>query len=200
MAFEGSPDVVLFTGFINSIESQLRELFQQLTHGGKTSVDIHRSTLRRFAGRWRGIHSSSTCYPCLRRRPQHGLECGHINCENCVVVFGDGCKDDPCDFIIQDCFLCGAEMSEKVVVRVHPPTAGVGVLCVDGGGTRGILPLGSMKRIEKRIEDLIGLRIPLQRFFKVAFGISSGTFEWAKTLRDYVLTGSRRLDRHGNVH
>ncbi|KAH9204856.1 patatin-like phospholipase-like protein [Leptodontidium sp. 2 PMI_412] len=170
MAFEGSPDVVLFSGFTNGIESQLRELFKQLTHGGIPSADIHRSTLRRFAGRWRSINSSSTCYVCLRRRPQHGLECGHINCENCVVVFGDDCKDDPLDFKIHNCFLCEAEMSEEVVVKVHPPTAGVGVLCVDGGGTRGVLPLKFMKRIE----DRIGLPIPLQKFFKVAFGISSG--------------------------
>ncbi|KAH8653952.1 acyl transferase/acyl hydrolase/lysophospholipase [Tricladium varicosporioides] len=169
IAFEGSPDVVLVSGFINGIESQLRELFQQLTHGGTTSADIHRSTLRRFAGRWRNINSSSTCYTCLRRRPQHGLECGHINCENCVVVFGDDCKDDPWIFKIHNCFLCEAEMPE-VVVKVHPPTAGVGVLCIDGGGTRGVLPLKFMKRIE----DRIGLPMPLQNFFKVAFGISSG--------------------------
>ncbi|KAH9203240.1 hypothetical protein DL95DRAFT_419207 [Leptodontidium sp. 2 PMI_412] len=59
-------------------------------------------------------------------------------------------------------------MPEEVVVKVHPPTAGVGVLCIDGG-TRGVLPLKFMKRIE----DRIGLPIPLQKFFKVAFGISS---------------------------
>ena len=53
-------------------------------------------------------------------------------------------------------------MSEEIVVKVHPPTAGVGgVLCVDGGGTRGVIPLRSMKRIEDRIEELIGVYIPL---------------------------------------
>ena len=61
-------------------------------------------------------------------------------------------------------------MPEKVTVRIHPPTAGVGVLCLDGGGTRGVLSLGIMKRIQERI----GLSIPFQKFFKVAFGISSG--------------------------
>jgi patatin-like phospholipase/acyl hydrolase len=61
-------------------------------------------------------------------------------------------------------------MPKEVVVKIHPPTAGVGVLCIDGGGTRGVFPLKYMKRIE----DRIGLRIPLQKFFKVAFGISSG--------------------------
>jgi hypothetical protein len=170
MAFEESSDVVLFSGFTNGIQSQLQELFNQLTLGEKTSADIHRSTLRRFAGRWHSIYSSSTCYPCLRRRPQHGLECGHINCENCVVVFGDDCKDDPWIFKIHDCFLCGAEMLKEVVVKVHPPTAGVGVLCIDGGGTRGVLPLKFMKRIE----DRIGLPIRPQRLFKVVVGTSSG--------------------------
>jgi patatin-like phospholipase/acyl hydrolase len=61
-------------------------------------------------------------------------------------------------------------MSEEVVVKVHPPTTGVGVLCIDGGGVRGVLSLGLMKRIQ----DRIGLPIPFQKFFKVAFGISSG--------------------------
>jgi hypothetical protein len=133
MAFEESPEVVLVTGFMNGIEKQLRELFDQL-NSGKSSADIHRSTLRRFAGRWHGIHSSSTCYPCLRRRPQYSLECGHINCENCVIVFGDDCKDDPSIFKIHDCFLCGEEMLKEVVVMVHPPTAGVGgVLYIEPG-------------------------------------------------------------------
>jgi hypothetical protein len=63
-------------------------------------------------------------------------------------------------------------MPKEVVVKIHPPTARVGgVLCIDRGGTRGVLPLKYMKRIE----DRIGLRILLQNFFKVAFGISSGT-------------------------
>jgi patatin-like phospholipase/acyl hydrolase len=53
---------------------------------------------------------------------------------------------------------------------VHPPTAGAGILCIDGGGTRGIVPLVLMKRIH----DRIGLPIPLQRFVKVAFGVSIG--------------------------
>ena len=151
IAFEGSLNIVLFTGFINKIKSQLRELFKQMTYGGKTSADIYRSTLRRFIGRWRSIHSSSTYYPCLRRRPQYSLEYGHINCENCVIVFGDDYKDDSYDFKIHDCFLYGAEMSEEIVVKVYLLTTGVGVLYVDRGGTRGVLPLKFIKRIEDRI-------------------------------------------------
>jgi patatin-like phospholipase/acyl hydrolase len=75
---------------------------------------------------------------------------------------------------VRSCFLCGVKMPEEITVKIHPPTAGVGVLCIDGGGARGVLPLKFMKRIE----DRIGLSIPLQKFFKVAFGVSSGKSPW----------------------
>ncbi|KAH8799647.1 acyl transferase/acyl hydrolase/lysophospholipase, partial [Xylogone sp. PMI_703] len=171
IAFEGTQDVILRSGFINSVENRLLEFFEEsIRSKGIPSSMIHRGNLRIFEDRWRDIHSSSTCFACLRRRPQYGLPCGHIVCENCVLVFGKCSIDDPWIFEVHSCFLCGADMPEKLAVRVHPPTAGVGVLCVDGGGGRGSLPLGFMKRIQNRI----GLPIPLQRFFKVAFGISSG--------------------------
>ena len=172
IAFEGSRDVILRSGFINNVESRLREYFEQSIHSeGTPSSEIHRVNLRIFKDRWHSIQSSATCLVCLRRRPQYGLPCGHIVCENCVLVFGECGVDDPWIFRVHHCFLCGFEMPKEVVVKIHPPTAGVGgVLCIDGGGTRGVLPLKYMKRIE----DRIGLRIPLQKFFKVAFGISSG--------------------------
>jgi hypothetical protein len=171
MAFEGSRDVMLRSGFISKVESQLREFFEQsIRSGGMPSSEIHKGNLRIFEDRWHSIQSSTTCLVCLRRRPQYGLPCGHIVCENCVLVFGECCVDDPWIFRLNRCFLCGVEMPKEVVVKIHPPTAGVGVLCIDGGGTRGVFPLKYMKRIE----DRIGLRIPLQKFFKVAFGISSG--------------------------
>jgi len=76
-----------------------------------------------------------------------------------------------------------------VTVKIHPPTAGVGILCIDGGGTRGALPL----RIMKRLHERIGLPLPFQKLFKIAFGISSGAFLhiW---LIDIQLTSPRRPD------
>ncbi len=60
----------------------------------------------------------------------------------------------------------------NLLMKIDPPTAGVGVLCLDGGGVRGIVPLTLMRRIQ----DQIGLPISLQRFFKAAFGVSSGQY------------------------
>ncbi len=46
-------------------------------------------------------------------------------------------------------------MLKEVVVRVHPPTAGAGVLCINRGGTQGVKPLKQLKKIEDRIRLLI---------------------------------------------
>lgn len=86
-------------------------------------------------------------------------------------------------------------MTPEITVKINPPTAGVGVLCIDGGGARGVLPLKNMKRIE----DRIGLSIPLQRFFKVAFGVSSGQCRGAD-LSSPILTIPRWPDHYGHVH
>jgi patatin-like phospholipase/acyl hydrolase len=83
-------------------------------------------------------------------------------------------------------------MPEQVAIRTHPPTAGVGVLCIDGGGVRGVLPLKMMKRIQ----DRIGLSIPFQKYFKVAFGISSGGLLFCVGI---FTNYSRRLDHTRHV-
>ncbi|KAI9767708.1 MAG: hypothetical protein M1839_004369 [Geoglossum umbratile] len=186
MAFEGSEDVILRSGFINMVENHLLDLFERSIQDTMTSSDIHRDNLRRFEGRWHSIQSSSICLVCLRRRPQYGLQCGHCICENCVVIFRECCEDDPWVFKVQHCFLCGAEMPEEVIVRVHPPTAGVGVLCIDGGGARGVVPL----KLMKRIQDRIGLPIPFQTLFKVAFGISSGLIVLAMFMNGWSIDES----------
>ena len=86
------------------------------------------------------------------------------------MLFGDQSRADPWLLTALHCLLCGAQMSEEVVVRVHPPTAGAGVLCL-GGGVRGIETL----KLMTRIQDRIGLPTPFQKFFQVAFDFSSGT-------------------------
>jgi len=152
------------------VENNLIRYFQQhISDNGKSAVEIHRSNLIRFQHRWRHIQSSSTCLCCLRRRPQYCLPCGHCICENCVIVLGNCCEDDPWVFTVRHCFLCEQEMPNDITVRTTPPTAGVGVLCIDGGGTRGIIPLTVMKLIQDRLGP-----IPLQRCITMSFGVSVG--------------------------
>jgi hypothetical protein len=147
VAFKNSKDVMLRSGFINLIEKRLYLYFEELTKDCTSALKIHEKNLRQFKTRWRSIKSSSTCLYCLRRRPQYGLPCGHIICENCVLVFGECCVDNPWIFKMRHCLLCGVDIPEELSVKVYPPTAGVGVLCIDGGGARGVIPLKLMKRI-----------------------------------------------------
>jgi hypothetical protein len=95
------------------------------------------------------------------------MECAHRVCENCVRTFGKA-NDDPWLFMIDACFLCRLE--SQISVRIHPPTTGPGILCVDGGGVRGIIPTTILEVLEERI----GLPIPIQEHFRLALGVSAG--------------------------
>ncbi|KAK4170764.1 hypothetical protein QBC36DRAFT_383030 [Triangularia setosa] len=64
-----------------------------------------------------------------------------IICEICIKVFGE-----PWQFTANACFLCQAE--SRIVVRVHAPNAGIGILCIDGGGVRGIIPTTILELLE----------------------------------------------------
>ena len=57
-----------------------------------------------------------------------------------------------------------------ITVKVKPDNAGVIALCIDGGGVRGIIPLQFLQVLQ----DRIGLPIPVQENFDLAFGTSSG--------------------------
>lgn len=55
-------------------------------------------------------------------------------------------------------------------MRIKPPTASVRLLTIDGGGTRGVVPLVFLQALEERI----GLPYPVQENFDLAFGTSIG--------------------------
>ena len=152
------------------VELSLLSIFQQYTLGAKSAADLHQDTIQLLADYWSETFSDSTCLSCLNRRPSRGLECGHCICDVCVTNFAESREDDPWEYSISRCCLCGKLMHEKQTIRIHPPTNGAGVLCIDGGGVKGAIPLEFLKRIE----DQIDLPIPIQKFFKVAFGVSSG--------------------------
>ncbi|KAH7031045.1 acyl transferase/acyl hydrolase/lysophospholipase [Microdochium trichocladiopsis] len=57
-----------------------------------------------------------------------------------------------------------------LVLRIHPPTAGHGILCIDGGGVGGIVS----STILELVEDELNLPIPIQDHFSMAYGVSVG--------------------------
>lgn len=169
IAFDQTDDFLLRSGLVGLVEQSFVRYFHDHASGAKSAVDVHSENLARFQDRWSGIKSTNTCLCCLRRRPQYSLPCGHCLSENCVIVFGSRCEDDPWVFRVGECFLCKQRTPHDIEVRVQPPTAGVGVLCIDGGGTRGVIPLAVMKLLQDRLGT-----IPLQRCIAVSLGVSVG--------------------------
>lgn len=148
----------------------MRRLHTQFERTGSIVTSIHRKTMSRHRGKWLDVEgSTATCFACLRRRPAYFLPCTHNLCLNCVKDFGDQCRRNPYRFRVRSCFLCGRVCDLTVLDR--PPTAGVGLLCLDGGGVRGIVQTEILRILEERI----GLPIPVQEHFQLAAGVSAGT-------------------------
>lgn len=89
-------------------------------------------------------------------------------CLSCVKDFGDQCHQNPDRYTVHNCFLCGSTC--YLVVLDLPPTAGIGLLCLDGGGVRGVVQTEILGLLEERI----GLPIPVQEHFQLAAGVSAG--------------------------
>lgn len=77
--------------------------------------------------------------------------------------------NDPWLFCINKCVLC-KEDTTGLRIRIKPDTAAVRVLSIDGGGTRGRIPLEFIQVLQ----NSIGLPYPVQRNFDVVYGTSSG--------------------------
>jgi hypothetical protein len=157
--------------FLNQVKTYFEQFVEQSIQELKPTAMIHQQNFIQHQLQWLNIHSNETCFACLQRRPICDLPCQHSICANCAQIFGEPSVYDDSEVIIKRCFLCQSELLEEAIIKMNPPTAGVGVLCIDGGGVKGTIPLAIMRRIQ----DRIGLPIQFQRFFKVAFGVSSGT-------------------------
>ena len=170
LAHDDSPDMILPSGFVRMVEGRLERYFENFIEGdGTPSATVHRDTLQHFEPYWGSIRSDGTCLTCMRRKPEYILPCGHSVCENCALVFGERSEYDQWVFEIHNCFLCGIKLRD-ITVKVKPDNAGVIALSIDGGGVRGIIPLQFLQVLQ----DRIGLPIPVQENFDLAFGTSSG--------------------------
>lgn len=66
---------------------------------------------------------------------------------------------------------CVLGSSGRLTMRLKPATAGVSILSIDGGGTRGIVPLEFLNIVQR----LLGQTCAIQDLFDFVGGTSSGT-------------------------
>jgi hypothetical protein len=179
--------------FLRSIETALVSLMQDINTQAHSSrrqwqrlaADQHKrniEVLRNRGGypsvagkrKLNGIGRTSVCYGCLFGRPEYRLPCSHVICAACLRDFDqtDPARQYPGNIIHNECIVCADSSSPGWPYRtqVRPDLAGLRVLSLDGGGVRGIVELVTLRRLE----NLIGLGLPLGRFFDLVVGTSAG--------------------------
>lgn len=114
-----------------------------------TSAHIRQRALRRFYRSWGGLYSTTCCFFCLNRAPEHMLACRHAMCDNCIVIFGSKSQSAEYHYHIEQCPMCCQEV--QLTIRQLPPTKGPNILSLDGGGVRGIIQLGLLRSLEERL-------------------------------------------------
>lgn len=110
----------------------------------------------------------STCFWCLARCQQHPLPCGHSICDACAEKYGTAFEGAEYEYTIDRCISCQEPFCLKI--KLKPPTAGVRVLSIDGGGLRGIAPLVGLSLMQKEL----GPELPIQSLVDFFIGTSSG--------------------------
>jgi hypothetical protein len=132
-------------------------------------IAVYQMTLARFKDQWEGIHSNTICLSCFGRSPESSLECHHSLCVSCTRAHGKATVSEPWTFGIDKCPFCRRQ--NNIPFPQKPDTAGVRALVVEGGGTRGIIPLTWLEEVEKAV----GLQqMNVQEHFDIAFGNSAG--------------------------
>lgn len=116
--------------------------------------------------------SHSTCFCCLRELAEHPLPCGHVLCTPCIKGYGKPHSELSGSYTVATCPLHDFDAVFRVPAEIlfKPPLAGVRVLALDGGGMRGIVILEVLRRIQHEL----GNRIPIQDFFDLIVGTSTG--------------------------
>ncbi|EON62430.1 hypothetical protein W97_01652 [Coniosporium apollinis CBS 100218] len=160
---------------VREIEKTLqREIFGNPSFGEEAAAHkLHLHRLNDFYGKFGSAYkvvSHSTCFCCLRELPEHALPCGHVLCTPCINSYGIA-VDKYC-ISMWRCPLHTDDTvwKEPYLVRLKPPHAGVRILTLDGGGFRGIVELEVLKAVERTL----GGKIPIQAFFDLIVGTSTG--------------------------
>ncbi|KAM7212335.1 hypothetical protein V8F06_012271 [Rhypophila decipiens] len=148
-------------------------------------AQMHQHNMHKFYEQVEGslsYISHSVCLCCLRALPEHPLQCGHVLCTPCVKTYGNlelrlaGLTSIQHGQVsLNRCPLHspnkkGFEVTEPRTIQVKPEGAGVRILCLDGGGIRGIVELEVLRYLER----YLGGELPIQSFFDLIVGTSTG--------------------------
>ncbi|KAH7009972.1 hypothetical protein EDB80DRAFT_838977 [Ilyonectria destructans] len=169
-----------FPVWMDEIDRHIRNLDARLGHFDRDeSATIPRIHIDVMADFYRTLdpnkpaasfRSNLTCLCCVRSIPENVLPCGHILCKACIQSYGINVGQGL--FRLHYCPLHprNTDWPEPAEIKFKPDEAGVRILCLDGGGIRAIVQL----EILRAIEEALGRHIPIQNFFDLIVGTSTG--------------------------
>jgi hypothetical protein len=137
--------------------------------GGTSSRQIRCEEMASLAPQLKHLKTTRTCLFCLASCPEHLLVCGHSISDTCVRVFGEPPFGKPYHFGLSTCLLCLARVD--YVAREELATINPCVLSIDGGGIKGCIALAFLSALQ----EALGPNIPLQGYFDLFVGTSSGS-------------------------
>ena len=164
-----TDDLVLKTVFEDVLRESFISDYTMIVRGSVSAIESHRERLAALRPSLRGLKTNRICFCCLMEMPEKVLRCGHAYCDTCVRAFGGRSKSHRHSYCLSDCMICGER--DEHSFQLVPPTAGIRILSLDGGGVRGIVPLTFLCHIE---ETLSWLDCSLRDHFDLACGTSSG--------------------------
>ena len=166
-----SNDTQYAVEFTTTVKAFFIQLSKDINGDTLTSINVRRQFLRDSFPLWRAIRTNATCLFCTSQKPEHSLACGHAMCDKCLMNFGEMVPAYDYRFSISSCLLCNRTLD--LVAKIKPPTAGIRILTIDGGGICGVIPLEFLQLLQR----LLGSELPLQDLFDAVFGTSSGNNE-----------------------
>lgn len=158
MAPHASPE------FHESIREEFQRLFALLTPK-RTAAVIRTNCLRRYWSQLRNLHSTTTCWRCLVRAPEHVLHVGHGLCDTCVLESSVAAECVHA-YRIQRCPVCGHR--QQATIPIKPWTVEPNVLAIDGGGIKGIVALVLLKKLTAALGS------KTDEYFHYSAGTSAG--------------------------
>jgi hypothetical protein len=156
--------------FLEKLKDQLVDNYAKIMSQSPEDARLfHKKTLRRFRSEFEKLRSNSVCLSCLLNIPETVLPCGHALCETCIRLWAPPDPETCYHYTLTSCPLCGS--TKDRTVRLLPPTAGIRLLSLDGGGIKGIVPIIILSGIAKTLEPL---GVPLRDHFDFVCGTSAG--------------------------
>ena len=156
--------------FISAVLHKFQVVFAKYADDARSASSVHHTTLIANHTHLADLKSHRSCFCCFSRMPKKVLPCSHALCDPCIRIFGHRSRSERNTYKLPECVLCGVNYRNSIF-RFVPPTAGIRILSVDGGGVRGVIPLTFLQHLNS---ILAPFRCAAKDHFDLVCGTSAG--------------------------